>query len=135
MPNIYCKNGDHHWERPSKRGAKPLSCPEHQETEKTKAEKAEKRLASLAKARATRQRNREAAIEAQRQQDLSELAELRGLVDAAHEKYATAFDKAASVKDVRGLEAINKAFDRADNAMSQAQGIQRRITILEKKTS
>lgn len=27
---LWCELGEHHWERPRKRGRKPINCPEHQ---------------------------------------------------------------------------------------------------------
>lgn len=32
---LYCKAGEHEWERPKKRGMKPANCPEHTEQKKT----------------------------------------------------------------------------------------------------
>lgn len=52
MKTLYCKAGDHNWERPSQRGRTPVNCPEHNE------EVHQTRMSGLAKAHAAKRRKK-----------------------------------------------------------------------------
>lgn len=62
---LHCRQGDHDWRRPTKKGPKPVNCPEHKAPVEVDSVKAAERLARLAEARriATLRKAEEAATQ------------------------------------------------------------------------
>lgn len=128
VQTLWCESGKHQWERPAKRGRRPINCPEHTPSSATEPSRPRRSIDPLAKAREIKAQRAQEREHERREQERQELSRLREQLPTLSAQYEEALTIAVAAKSD---DAIESAFNRADSIQNMILGISKRIRRLE----
>lgn len=105
---LHCQAGDHTWERPSQRGRKPFSCPEHTVT--------------IAKAPASKPEAPKPVVE-----NTMTVAQMREMLDASVAEWDAAFAAASQLPDDVPADEFSKAHRKVESHQNTVLNISTRL--------